>query len=67
MCLFAPIVPMSEISRPSVALPLDLDALMDAGDRIAEPSAPFPDQVSHLGSHFTPPRPSFDLLPEDWE
>jgi type VI secretion system protein ImpI/type VI secretion system protein len=56
-----------EAARPSVALPLDLDALMDAGDRIAEPSAPFPDQVSHLGSHFTPPRPSFDLLPEDWD
>ncbi|MFB0493639.1 type VI secretion system FHA domain protein [Methylobacterium sp. OAE515] len=56
-----------EVANPSVVLPLDLDTLLEDGDRIPERPFPEADQTSDLESHFRPPRPSVDLLPEDWD
>ena len=55
-----------EAARPSVGLPLDFDAL-DADDRVAETPYSAPDQTPDLRGHFQVPRPSLELLPEDWD
>ena len=55
-----------EAARPSVGLPLDFGAL-DANDRMAENPRAAPDHVPDLQAHFRAPRPSLELLPDDWD
>ncbi len=56
-----------ETASPSVALPRDLNALLEDGERVPEGPFSVADQISDLEAHFTPPRQSLDLLPEDWD
>jgi type VI secretion system protein ImpI/type VI secretion system protein len=55
-----------EAVRPSVGLPLDFDAL-NADDRVAENPYAAPDHTPDLQANFRAPRPSLELLPEDWD
>ncbi len=54
-----------ETANPSVGLPPDFGAL-GADDQVAEPYAA-PDHAPDLQAHFRAPRPSLELLPEDWD
>jgi type VI secretion system FHA domain protein len=54
-----------EAARPSVRLPNDFDPLMQTG-RMAENPYAAPDHVADLEANFQAPRPSVELLPEDW-
>lgn len=55
-----------EVARPSVGLPLDFGAL-GAEDQLSENPCATPDHTPDLQSHFRGPRPSLELLPEDWD
>ncbi len=53
-------------ARASIGLPQDFDALRFDDDP-AESPFPASDHVPDIHAHFRPPRPTFDLLPEDWD
>jgi type VI secretion system FHA domain protein len=55
-----------EAARPSVGLPHDFDPLTRAEELSESPYAA-PDHVPELETHFRPPRPGFELLPDDWD
>jgi type VI secretion system FHA domain protein len=54
-----------EAARPSVGLPTDFDPLTPA-EGVTESPYAAPDHVPELETNFRPPRPSLELLPEDW-
>jgi type VI secretion system FHA domain protein len=55
-----------EAARPPIGLPLNFDALT-ADDELAETAVPAADHTPDLHAHFRAPRPSLDMLPEDWD
>jgi type VI secretion system FHA domain protein len=55
-----------QIAGPSIGLPSDFDPLV-AGDKVAENPYAAPDHTPDLQQNFRAPRPSFELLPEDWD
>jgi type VI secretion system FHA domain protein len=55
-----------ETASPSVGLPPDFGAL-GADDQVAENPYAAPDHTPDLQAHFRAPRPSLELLPEDWD
>ncbi|HEY3846028.1 MAG TPA: type VI secretion system-associated FHA domain protein TagH [Acetobacteraceae bacterium] len=57
---------MLEAARPSVGLPPDFDPLTPAEELSESPYAA-PDHVPELETHFRPPRPGFEMLPDDWD
>lgn len=56
-----------EAAYPDIGLPPNFDALDGSGP--AEAADPFTaaDNTPDLHAHFRPPRPSLDLLPDDWD
>lgn len=55
-----------EAARPSVGLPNDFDPLTPA-EGVTESPYAAPDHVPELAANFRPPRPSLELLPDDWD
>jgi type VI secretion system FHA domain protein len=55
-----------QVARPSIGLSADFDPLI-AGNKAAENLYSVPDHTPVLQQNFRPPRPSFELLPEDWD
>ncbi len=55
-----------EVARPGVGLPGDFDPLVSNSGR-ATYSGVASDHVQDINQNFRPPRPSFEVLPEDWD
>jgi type VI secretion system FHA domain protein len=55
-----------QVALPPVGLPRDFDPLQ-ADDRVAENPYAAPDHTPDLRSNFKAPRPTFEMLPEDWD